>query len=79
MTLPTETVSASPAWGAHTATGAWWDTGVSMTTAAVCATVWETATPLQDTACLGESYIQLKSEVYIHLSQIQLNSVFQNS
>lgn len=54
VTLPTETVSASPAWGAPTATGAWWDTGVSMTTAAVRATVQETATPLQDTACLGQ-------------------------
>jgi hypothetical protein len=64
VTLPTETVSARLVWGAPTVTGAWWDTGVSMTTAAVRATVRETAIPSRDTACPGESYIYTHTHIY---------------
>lgn len=52
---PTETASASLESGGSSATGAWWDIGAFMSTAAARATVQETATRLQETACSGKS------------------------
>lgn len=48
-----ETASANPVWAGPIVTGVWWDTGVSMTTAAGRVTVPETVTPSPETACLG--------------------------
>lgn len=53
-TPPMGTASANPGWEGPTATGAWWDTGASTTTAAVRVTARETVTRLQGTVCLGE-------------------------
>lgn len=44
------TALASLGWQGHTATGAWWATGASETTAAGPATARETATLSQETA-----------------------------
>jgi len=53
-TPPTETASASLESAEPTVTGAWWDTGASMSMAAVHVTVQETVIHLLETVCLGE-------------------------
>lgn len=52
-TPPMETASANLEWVVPTVTGAWWDTGASMNTAADHVTVQETVILSLETACLG--------------------------